>query len=52
MEAVFFLMPNTRGRMTNIFKRKKGKPNAFPYGKRVILRPFHRRGKGKPNAFP
>ena len=38
--------------MTNIFKRKMGKPNAFPYGKRVILRPFHRSGMGKPNAFP
>lgn len=23
-------MPNTRGRMNNVFNRKMGKPNAYP----------------------
>ena len=46
VEAVFFLMPNTRGRMNNVFKREMGKPNAFPQKEKGNSKAVSQEGNG------
>ena len=39
-------MPNTRGRMNNVFKTKMGKPNAYPQKEKGNSKAVSQEGNG------
>ena len=41
-----FFMPNTRGRMNNVFKREMGKPNAYPQKEKGNSKAVSQEGNG------
>ena len=41
-----FFMPNTRGRMNNVFNREMGKPNAYPQKEKGNSKAVSQEGNG------